>query len=130
MAPEDLRALSVRDLLGLWAAIMRELRDRGLIRSSNNPVADLAEGYVAGRLELTLATTVTAGYDAAAPDGTRYQVKGRRMTAVNQRRAFGFLRNLPAREFDFLALVTFEEDFAVHSFTCCPTPPSCVMHAT
>lgn len=102
---------------------MRELRDRGLIRSSNNPVADLAEGYVAGRLGLTLATTVTAGYDAAAPDGTRYQVKGRRMTAVNQRRAFGFLRNLSAGSSTSWRWSPSRRTSPFTACTCCPTTP-------
>lgn len=120
MESPDLAGLSVGDLLGLFAATMRELKGRGVIRSANNPVADLAEGYVAERLGLTLANSVTAGYDALAPDGTRYQVKGRRVTAANKQRQFGFLRNLPAQEFDYLALVTFGEDFTVRSLYLLP----------
>ncbi len=120
MEPADLSAASVRDLLALFARVMRELRTRGLVRSANNPVADLAESYVAERLGLTLAGMVTAGYDALGPDGTRYQVKARRLTPANRARQFGFIRNLPAQEFDYLALVTFAEDFEVASLHLLP----------
>jgi hypothetical protein len=120
MQPVDLSAASVRELLALFAGVMRELRTRGLVRSANNPVADLAESYVADRLRLTLAGTVTAGYDASAPDGKRYQVKARRLTSANRARQFGFIRNLPAQEFDYLALVTFAEDFEVASLHVLP----------
>ncbi len=48
------------ELLGDWAAIMRELRERDVIRTNNNPVGDIAEAIVAdhykgGRGELATA---------------------------------------------------------------------------
>ena len=39
----DLKAMSLNRLLALHAAIMNELRDRGVARSANNPTGDLAE---------------------------------------------------------------------------------------
>lgn len=35
--PQDLSGLSVRELLALWARALRELRDRGVVRTFNNP---------------------------------------------------------------------------------------------
>jgi hypothetical protein len=37
---------STRELLADWAAIMRELVDRDVVRTQNNPTADIAEAIV------------------------------------------------------------------------------------
>jgi hypothetical protein len=42
----DLKLLGVTELLGQYANILQELSDRGVCRSTNNPVADLAETLV------------------------------------------------------------------------------------
>jgi hypothetical protein len=47
VASVDLEMLSVRELLALWASALRELRERGVIRTFNNPIADIAEELVA-----------------------------------------------------------------------------------
>ncbi|MBA3421346.1 MAG: hypothetical protein H0U12_05560, partial [Thermoleophilaceae bacterium] len=39
--------MSVRELLALWAGSLRELRDRGVVRTFNNPIGDIAEELVA-----------------------------------------------------------------------------------
>jgi hypothetical protein len=39
--------VSVRELLALWAGALRELRERGVVRTFNNPIADIAEELVA-----------------------------------------------------------------------------------
>ena len=38
---------STRELLADWAAIMRQLRARDVIRTNNNPIGDIAEAIVA-----------------------------------------------------------------------------------
>jgi hypothetical protein len=43
----DLQSISVRELLALWASALRELRDRGVVRTFNNPIGDIAEELVA-----------------------------------------------------------------------------------
>jgi hypothetical protein len=68
----------------VWARSMREMRDRKLIRSWNNPVADYAERLVAVRLDLELAPPVAQGYDAVDSSGRRYQIKSRRLTTQNK----------------------------------------------
>ena len=39
----ELKGVSLRDLLGLHAGTMEELRRRGVARSANNPTGSLAE---------------------------------------------------------------------------------------
>ena len=80
------------DLPRIWAIAMEEMRRRDLVRSSNDPAADIAEALVAKRLGLTLAPKVAQGYDAEGPDGRRYQVKSRRLTKQYASRQVGFLR--------------------------------------
>jgi len=69
------------ELLAAYAAIMRELRTRRAIRSTNNPVADLAEGLAELAFGLELAGGSTKSYDGICSAGKRWQVKGRRLAA-------------------------------------------------
>lgn len=105
-------------VLGVWARSMRELRSRGIVRSSNNPVADVAEAYAAQLLGLTLAPKVAQGYDATGPEGTRYQIKSRRITPENASRQLGVVRNIAAREFDVLLALLFNESMTpIHAYS-------------
>ena len=81
-----LRDAADEELPVVWALAMEELRRRGIVRSSNNPVADIAEALVADTLGLRLAPKGAQGYDAEGDDGRRYQVKSRRLTGHNRRR--------------------------------------------
>jgi hypothetical protein len=92
---------------------MHELRRRGLIRTGNNPVADYAEWLVAQCLSLQLAKNSKAGYDAMAADGTRYQVKARRLAGGSGDRQLGVIRNIQQRGFDYLIVVLFDPNLAV-----------------
>ena len=83
-------------LLALYATILDELRDRGIVRSTNNPVGDYAEYLVATALGLRLADNATSGFDAIGPDDLLYQVKARRLTPRNPSRQLGFIRGLDA----------------------------------
>ena len=112
-----LRAYSVPDLLLLFASVLGELRQRGVIRSTNNPVADYSEWLVSRALGLDLVAASAAGYDAVAPDGTRYQIKGRRITPDNPSRqlsAFRGFASVDVEPFDYLAGVLFNFDFTVY----------------
>src|SRR3982751_1460271 len=59
----DLTKQPAENLFVLFARVMDELRRRGLVRSSNNPVADYAEHLAAAALDLTLAGKSDFGYD-------------------------------------------------------------------
>lgn len=52
---KNLEEMNEDRLLKLYAELMEELRDRELIRSNNNPVADYAEKVAVESLELTRA---------------------------------------------------------------------------
>ena len=104
--------LSDEDVAVAWSRAMSEMRARGLVRSSNSPVADYAERIAANELGLELAPKVAQGYDATAC-GRRYQVKSRRLTAHNKRRQLGVVRKLDDREFDELIAVLFDEELRV-----------------
>jgi uncharacterized protein DUF6998 len=109
----NLRRLSSRELLRTYAAVMRELRDRKVVRSTNNPVADLAELLASRAFKLKLESKSTAGFDGVARDGTRYQIKGRRRTPENQSTQLGAIRNLGGNKFKYLLAILFDEEFNV-----------------
>ena len=109
----DWSQLNDKQLLGAYCSLMAELRDRGVVRSSNNPVADYTETLVSRALGLSLESQSQAGYDARGADGTRYQIKGRRLTAHNKSTQLSALRNLAQRPFDILAAVAYSQDLSV-----------------
>jgi hypothetical protein len=104
---------SARGLLMAYSEVLRELRRRNLIRSTNNPVADIAETIVALALKLELTAGSTAGHDARDGRGVRYEIKGRRVTKENGSRQLSFIRGLDKDHFDFLVAVLFDESFLV-----------------
>lgn len=109
----DLAELDDRAVFRLWARTMRELARRELIRSGNNPTGDYGEVLVAEQLGLQLAGNSTAAFDALAPDGTRYQIKARRLQGDKSSRQLGAIRNLDRGEFDYLVAVLFDENFGL-----------------
>src|SRR5580704_11200165 len=115
---------TVQALLRAYSEILKELRKRSLIRSTNNPVADIAETLVALALKLNLVEGSTAGYDAIDIHGTRYEIKGRRLTSENKSRQLSFIRGLDKNHFDFLAGILFDEDFRI--LKACLVPRSTV----
>ena len=104
-----LRDYSREDLLRLYGAVMLELRERGYVRSGNNPVADVAERIVADLYGVEVASANTTGYDLIAPDGTKVQVKGLRRTQKG-RRNFGAIRS---DDYDVVVGVVFEADMTL-----------------
>jgi hypothetical protein len=109
----DLKQTSTRDLFNLYVATLSELRDRGVTRSTNNPVADYAELLFKDALCLDRTPKSTKGHDATDKAGRKYEVKGRRMTAHNTSRQLSALRSLDKKHFDFLGGVLFRADFSV-----------------
>lgn len=105
--------LNVKELLSSFVKILDELREAGVIRSHNNPVGDYAEWLVSKAFDLTLENNSKSGFDAVDVKGVRYQIKGRRPYSRNKSRQLGVIRNLDAKEFDFLIGVLFAEDFSV-----------------
>ena len=109
----DWSKLDEKQLLGAYCSLMSELKDRGVVRSSNNPIADYTESLVSQALGLVLESQSQAGFDARGTDGTRYQIKGRRLTSHNNSTQLSALRNLAQRPFDTLAAVAYSQDLSV-----------------
>jgi hypothetical protein len=101
------------ELLRLHAEVAEELRTRGITRSSNNPTGDLAEYLFCKAFGWKQSGNSNANVDAIADDGTRYQIKGRRMTRHNRSRQLSAIRDLAGAHFDFLAGVLFSEDYGI-----------------
>jgi hypothetical protein len=104
---------SIAELLRENAAILRELRRRRVVRSTNNPVADLAETLAKRAFSLKLAAGANKCFDGTCDDGKKWQVKGRRLTAENQNSGLSVIRNLNEAGFDYLLAIYFDETFAV-----------------
>lgn len=90
---------------------MNKLRSEGVLRSSNNPVADYAEYLVSKKFKLELTSNSNKSFDAIDPKTKmRYQIKSRRITRFCNSRQLGVMRSL---NFDFLIAVLFKENFEV-----------------
>lgn len=109
----NLKSMKPAELLRLYAELMEELRDRGLVRTSNNPVADYAEKVAVEELSLQRASKEERGYDAMDNKGRKYQIKGRRITRHNKSRQLGAIRNIDQGLFDYLVAVIFNERFEI-----------------
>ena len=113
--PISLGGSTPGELLALYARIVDELLGRGVVRSTNNPVADYGEYLAARAFNLTLVANANIGFDAISEDDVRYQVKARRLTVRNGSRQLGFIRglDLPEDPFDLLVGILFESDFRI-----------------
>jgi hypothetical protein len=114
MDRKELKKTRPAELLRLFSDVLEELRERKIIRSSNNPVADLAEILVSHALGLKLMTKSTKGHDAVDHKGQKYEIKARRPTKHNKSRQLSVLRGLNEKKFNYLAGIIFKDDFSVH----------------
>jgi hypothetical protein len=106
----DPETRTTAELLQDWAATMRALRKRNVIRTNNNPVGDIAEAIVHAHCGGERASFSQAGWDVRAPDGERIQVKSIRTTPTTKRRNLSPIRD---SDFDSVVVVVFDEDFNV-----------------
>lgn len=110
-----LRTATATTLLQLQAAAVEELRRRDLVRTANAPLGDYAEHLFAKAFGWELTVNSATSYDAKDSEGTRYQIKARRLrNNVAGERQLGVMRGLPDKAFDYLAAVLFDRDFTVH----------------
>lgn len=75
--PFDPAALTVRQLLASSVAVIDELLRRGLIRTRNSPLGDLAESLALRAYGGELAPNSEKSFDLRTADGRRLQVKAR-----------------------------------------------------
>lgn len=108
---EDFEQKTTAELLKMHASIMEELRHRNVLRSANNPTGDLAEYLFCTAFGWDQAANSVKGYDATDGDGTRYQIKGRRIHQRNKSRQLSAIRDLDG--FDLLAVVLFDDDYRI-----------------
>ncbi len=111
--PIDFQSINDQDLLQLYCDLMEELRERKIVRTSNNPVADYAERVAVERLGLIHAEKEARGFDATDKNSTKYQIKGRRITKHNNSRQLGVIRDLEEHLFDHLIAVIFDEHLSL-----------------
>lgn len=111
--PFNWSKFSDKQLLSAYCSLMTSLKERGVVRSANNPVADYTESLVAKTLGLSLEGQSQAGYDALGQDGLRYQIKGRRLTSHNTSPQLSAIRNLSSKPFDVLAAVAYDANLSV-----------------
>jgi len=110
----DWSVFNQQELLTNYALLLEELRSRGIVHSSNNPIGDYAETLVSRSLDLELVGGSTAGYDAIDKKSKiRYQIKGRRVTVQNSSTQLSAIRNIDDDPFDILAAVLFNADFSI-----------------
>ncbi|MCE9649710.1 MAG: hypothetical protein K8R18_08820 [Parvibaculum sp.] len=99
------------ELLAIHVAVMEALRERGVLRSANNPTGDLAEYLFCATFGWQQAQNSAKGFDAMDGSGTRFQIKGRRIHKRNKSRQMSAIRDLTG--FDFLAAVLFDDDYRI-----------------
>lgn len=92
----DLAQLGVRDLRRLELAITAALRGRGLVRTNNKPLGDIAEHIVWQARGGVLEPNSTKSHDITTVDGHRIQVK-----AMGGRSAGPAAKFRPFRSLDF-----------------------------
>ena len=103
---DELAEATVGQLLVQYADILAELRHRGLVRTNNAPIGDLAEYCAAIVYDGLLASNSEKSYDLVASDGRKVQVKVRVMRAdTSPSAAFS-----PIRSFGFDVCVFFLVD--------------------
>ena len=113
MTEFDWKVLTIPELLRCFANILDELKERKVVRTRNNPVADYAEWLVTQQFGLSLERSSKRGYDAIDQNGKRYQIKSRRLDPTNESKLLSVIRNLDTNEFDYLVGVLFNRDFTV-----------------
>jgi len=67
--------MEVKELLQLQTSITNELKDRGIVRTQNNPLGDYTEWLVSKALDLMLEANSKAGYDGIGKDGVEFKLK-------------------------------------------------------
>lgn len=111
--PAAIRDASARELLETYAQIMDELRGRGIVRTANGPGGDYAELLFALAFGWKLENNSAAGHDGIDREGVRYQIKSRRLRGARGSRQLSAIRNLPAGNFEHLAVVLFDGSYGV-----------------
>jgi len=107
---EKLFKLSNKQLLKLYTRIIITLEVRDVVRTQNSPIGDYTEWLVSKAYEYKLETNSKSGYDAVAKDGTKIQIKARRIMSSNDPKQLSAIRNLDKHDFDILIAVIYDKN--------------------
>jgi hypothetical protein len=99
----DPRLLNVGEILHVYSVLLSELRRRGLVRTNNAPIGDLAEYACAALYEGELAPNSEKSFDVLAADGRRVQVKVRNIR--EDTRASASFSSIRSTDFDVCVFV-------------------------
>jgi hypothetical protein len=115
----DLAKLPTRQLLALWAQTLKTLHDRGVVRTFNNPIGDIAEELVAVHYAGERGSFSQSSWDVRTAEGELLQVKALRRTGARTRRNLS-----PVRSDNYTAVivVVFTEDLRVEQAIRVPQP--------
>jgi hypothetical protein len=110
--PGAIEGLPTAQLFSTYRSILRELRKREVIRTTNAPTGDYAEFLVARLLGVKLAPNSEKSWDVRAQDGKTLQVKSR---VVANPRAADERQLSPFRSFGFdeVVIVLFNDNYGV-----------------
>lgn len=111
MPAENLDTRTDAELIALYGEVMSALQQRGIVRSGNNPIADMAERIIADYYGVEPQHPNNKSFDVLARDGTKIEVKALRRTKPS-RRGLSPLRTL---DFDHVAIVVFAADMRLGS---------------
>lgn len=106
----DLNALSNRELLEVWAKSLQLLYDRGVVRTYNSPIGDIAEEMVARHYGGVRGAFDQAAWDVAI-GGELLQVKACRRGSPTSKVGFSPIRHRDG--YDAVILVVFGMDMTV-----------------
>jgi hypothetical protein len=76
----DLKGKTDAELVALYGEVMGELNSRGVVRSGNSPIADMAERMIADYYGVSILPPNNKSFDLIAPDGAKIEVKALRRT--------------------------------------------------
>jgi len=109
---DDLSGLSARQLFERTELALRELRDRGIVRTRNAPLGDIAERIVWIARGGTLEPNSMKSHDVTTVEGARIQVKARIMRGGNG--TFSAFRSLDFTSAIFLSFdpITLDINYA------------------
>lgn len=101
----DLSSFSVKGLLQLEAGVVTELRSRGLVRTNNKPLGDIAEQIVLAARGGALEPNSARSHDVTDSEGRRIQVKAMGTRSVGRSGQFSSFRSF---DFDTAVFLVFE----------------------
>lgn len=103
----------VTEIFEIYSQLIKELRHRKILRTSNNPAGDYAEYLCTKAFKWILAPKGSKGFDAYFKR-TRYEIKSRRITSENKTRYITGIRDIEGEHFHYLAVVVFNENFSIN----------------